>query len=163
MNVNNRGAVIKIVFGVVGLVVVLSLFVSILGGFVNLLNASAAVVDTADNVTTAAGVTTANVTLTSSLLNADVANADSITSTIPTDNTVADNYSAPLLFLTGLTEDVSAGDGRTLTTTYDHGILSYFTALETIVAIAPAVLFLAMVFGSGALIVSGARAYKRKS
>ena len=162
MNVSNRGAITRIVFGIVGLVVALSLFVSILGGFVNLLNASAAVVDTSDNVVTL-DVVEADVTLSSILLNDAVANVDSVTSTIGTDVPVADSYSALTLTVSGLTANVTAGEGRTLTTTYQHGILSYFTALGTIVAIGPAVLFLAMVFGSGALIVSGARAYKRKS
>jgi len=153
----NRGALLRIVFGVIGLIVTLSLFVTMLGGFADVLNASVAKTDTADNVTTAEGVNEADVTLTYSLLSDDVDNVASITSTIETDNAVADSYSALTLTVGNLTDNVSVGDGRTLTINYSHGILSYFTGLESVLVVGPVILFLTLVFGSSALIVSGIR------
>lgn|GEM_PF-6077625 len=157
----NRGGPFRIVVGVLGLILVVTLFPTVLTGFMGLWDVAASQVDTADNVTTAVAVTTCNVTLTQTLLNSEVANVASITSTIGGDVAVADNYTSPLLYLTGLTANVTAGEGRTLTTTYDYGIRDYFVAFPTVITIAPVVLFLSMIFGSGYLVVSGARKYRK--
>jgi hypothetical protein len=155
--VSNKGGLLRIVLGVLGIILSLALFLTLLTSVYTLRQTTVNVADTTDNVTTAVGVTIKAVTLTESLMDSDVANVVSITSTIGTDVPVADNYTAPTLNLTGLTANVTAAQGRTLVTTYEHGILNYFTGLDTVTAIAPSILFLTLLFGSGALVVSGIR------
>ena len=152
----NRGGLFRIVLGVIGIILVVTLFPTVLTGFMGLWDVAAAQVDIQEDVTTALGVEIGNVTLTQTLLNSEVANVDSITSNI-TETPVADNYTSPLLYLTGLT----ANETRTLTTTYDYGIRDTFVAFPTVIQIAPVVLFLSMLFGSGYLVVSGARKYRK--
>lgn len=152
----NRSGIVRIVIGAVGIILLLTLFPTILTGFVSLWDVAASQTDSQDDVTTAVGVTTGNVTLTQTLLNGDVSNVASISSNI-TETPVADNYSSPYLYLTGLT----ANETRTLTTTYDYGVRSTFTAFPAVVQIVPTVLFLMMLFGGGYLVVSGARMYRK--
>ncbi len=153
----SNGGLLKVVLGVLGIILSLALFLVVLSSMYSLRQTTADKIDTSDNVTTGVGVTIASTTLTYSLLGNDVANVSSIVSTIGTDVLVADNYTAPTLNLTGLTANVTAAQGRTLTVTYGHGILSYFTGLDVVTAIAPSIIFLLLLFGSGSLIVSGIR------
>jgi len=124
------------------------MFATIMTAMTTLSNTSMSVIATTDNVSTGVGITTGNATLTETLLNGLVANVDSITSTEVGDVVVSDNYTHPLLYVTGLTANVTAGDGRTLTVTYQHEITSDYIALSTVIGIAPTVLLLAGLFGA---------------
>lgn len=147
----DKSGILMIVFGVLGLILFFTMFLTILGAFMNLYDATAEVVNVQTGIVTG-NTTVGSTTLTLSLFDSDVANVTSISSNA-TETPVADNYTAPTLYLTALSGNIT----RTLTTTYDHGILGYFIALETGLIIVPVVLFLAATFGSGWMIVAGAR------
>ena len=152
----NKGGLVRVVLGLVGLILSISLFVTVLTGMGNLIDTAVTKGDVEEEVVTA-DVTAANVTLPYSLLNDDIANVISISSN-ETETPAADSY-ANLILTVG---SLSANTTRTLTTSYSHGILGYFTALETIIVLAPVVLFLGMIFGSGYLVASGAMKIKKK-
>jgi len=146
---NIKGGFLAMVFSILGIILFVSMFGTVMTALTSLRNVSETIVDTTDNVSTAVGVTTANVTLTESLLNGLVANVNSVTSTIGTDVPVADSYTSPILSITGLTANITAGDGRTLITTYSHEVLSVFIAFSTILGIMPTLLLLLGVVSAG--------------
>ena len=150
-----KAGFMPMVLSMIGVVLFTTMFSTIMTSLVSLRDTADTIVDTADNVSTAVGVTIAPVTLTESLLNSLVANVISVTSSHGPDVPVADNYTSPTLNLTGLAANVTAGDGRTITTTYYHEATSHYVALSTIIGITPTVLFLSGIFGAAFLYYGG--------
>ncbi len=150
-----KPGLIQVVIGVLGIILVFTLFSTVLSSMWSLRETSTSEIDTTNNVSTNVSITYAYVYLDYSLLDDDVANIDAITSTIGGDVPIADNYTEPQLWISGLAANVTAGDGRTLTVPYSHDIMGYFTGFDTITAITPAVLFLGALAGFSMLTVSG--------
>ncbi len=147
----------RVVLGLLGLIISMTLFLTFLGGMVNLRNAATSRVDIATGVITNNATYTATVNLTYALLNDAVDNAGVVSSN-GTDVPVASTYTEPTLTVSGLVDNGT----RTLTTTYSEGLMSYFPTFDIITAISPVVIFLGLLGGFGYITVSGVRKYRSR-
>jgi len=135
---------ISVLFIAVGLII----FPVILDGVSSNLAHQASQSDTQSGVTTAVGVSTGNVTLTQTLYLNDVNEVTSVSSNI-SETPVADNYTSPLLFLTGLTANTT----RTITTVYDYSdLLASYSGLYTFLLVLPLLVLISFVSAS---VISG--------
>ena len=134
---------ISVIFIAVGLIIL----PVVLDGVASGMSHQASQTDTQSGVTSE-NVTTGNVTLTQTLFNSDVAEVTSVSSNI-TETPVADNYTSPILYLTGLTINGT----RTITTVYDYAdTLTDYTGLYVVLQVTPLLVLISFLTGS---VVSG--------
>jgi len=138
----NPGSMMMLGIGIIFIAVGLIMFPVVLDGTASALTAKNAYSET-DEVLTAVGVTIGNYTLTNTLWNGAVAEVTSISSNETGDTAVADNYSDPKLYVTGLT----ANKTRTFTTAYNYPSVldGDYTGLLPILKISPILVLVAFI------------------
>ena len=98
----------------------------------------------------------ADVLLTKDVYLDDVGNVTSVTSNSGTDVPVASSLTTGgTLTVTGLLCCGTGPGTRTLSVTYDYGAAEGYTGLQSLVLIAPLILFTSLVFGGGVTAYSG--------
>ena len=148
----------KMIIGIVGIAISLIIFPIILTGAEEIVTAPSTDIS---QVTTGVGVTSGTMTLTNDPWNNSVNNITSVTSSTTSDtNPAASSYnsSTNILTVTGL----AASTTRTLTAGYNYSDISSYTGLESVVEIAPLMLFTALFIGGGLMSYSGYRAMRRR-